>query len=515
MLVSLFLLFLFMTGAGSQKADAEKMLDAPEIQKISSVDYRHIRFSWNEVEGADGYRVYRKTKDSSWKRISTQSGVSYKDEVETGVLYYYTVRAYCKAADGKTVILSDYKPGVSAKAVAAAPSVSAESARWNAIKVSWKGVEGADGYRIYQKTSSGWKKVGDYKSTTRWVNVSNLEFNQKYTFTVRACTKTESGNVWGKYSSSGASAKTALSEPELLKTASTGDGLKVTWKTVEGAEGYRVYRKEAVSGARWVGLARLDGQSKNSYIDKKGTVGTRYYYTVRAYRMADSECILSSYDKKGIEGIRTNKAEIDSNKPMVALTYDDGPSANTPKILDILEKYNAHATFFVVGDRVDGNSKYQSYVKRAYELGCQIGNHTYEHKNLTSLSESQIKSQISKCDKAVKNAAGITPTIMRPPGGNRNETVDKTVGKPLILWSIDTLDWKTRDASQTISAVLDHVKDGDIILMHDLYAATAEASETIIPALIKKGYQLVTVEELAEHRGGMKAGKRYSSFRTK
>lgn len=513
-LMSLLLFVLLVTGAG-MKAAAKKTLDVPEINQITSVDYQHIQFSWSKVEGAEGYRIYRKTENGSWKNIASQSELTYQDQVQTGVVYYYTVRAYCMDKDGETVILSDYKAGTRGRAVPAAPVINASSARWNAIKVSWKGVGGADGYRIYKKVSSGWKKVGDYKSTTRWVNVSDLEFNQKYTFTVRAYTNTDSGKVWGKYVSAGASAVTALNEPELGKVSSTGSGLKVTWTSVKGAQGYRVYRKDIAAGTGWKQMKQLQGQSTDSYVDNGAAEGKKYCYTVRAYRVVDSKYILSTYDKAGITGTRTKTADVDSDKPMVALTYDDGPSANTPKILDLLEKYNAKATFFVVGDRVDGNSNYQSYVKRAHKLGCQIGNHTYEHENLTSLSESQIKSQISKCDAAVRNAAGITPSIMRPPGGNRNDTVDKTVGKPLILWSIDTLDWKTRDADQTISAVLDHVKDGDIILMHDLYAATAEASETIIPSLIKKGYQLVTVEELAANRGGMKAGKRYSSFRPK
>ena len=101
---------------------------------------------------------------------------------------------------------------------------------------------------------------------------------------------------------------------------------------------------------------------------------------------------------------------------------------------------------------------------------------------------------------------------MRPTGGATNTNVKKWVGMPSIIWSIDTLDWKTRNADSTKRAVLDHVKDGDIVLMHDLYSATATASETIIPELVKQGYQLVTVSELAECRGGMEQNKSYSKF---
>lgn len=198
------------------------------------------------------------------------------------------------------------------------------------------------------------------------------------------------------------------------------------------------------------------------------------------------------------------------NQKMVALTYDDGPSQYTSAILDILETYNSTATFFVVGERV---GTYSSIIQRAYSLGCQIGNHTYNHTTLTSVSTSVIQNQISATNTAVKNVTGVSPTVMRPPGGSHNSTVRNTVGMPIILWSIDTLDWKARNSASTVSAVLNHVQDGDIVLMHDLYSATATASLTIIPGLISKGYQLVTVEEMALLRGGMSNGAVYSAFR--
>lgn len=202
---------------------------------------------------------------------------------------------------------------------------------------------------------------------------------------------------------------------------------------------------------------------------------------------------------------------VDGNKKMVALTYDDGPSKYTKTILDTLDKYNQKATFFVVGDRVN---TYKKTVKREYKMGCQIGNHTYNHKILTKCSKSKIRSQISKTDSALKKINGVGTTIMRPPGGSNNKTVRKNVGKPVIIWSLDTMDWKTRSKKKTVNTVMKNVKDGDIILMHDLYKSTADASKEIIPKLVNKGYQLVTVEEMALLRkGGMKNGKVYYSFR--
>ena len=203
---------------------------------------------------------------------------------------------------------------------------------------------------------------------------------------------------------------------------------------------------------------------------------------------------------------------IDPNRPMVALTYDDGPNAPvTNRILNSLEAVGGRATFFVVGSNVHGRNA--TIMKRAFDMGCEIGNHTYKHENLTKLSAEAIKSTISSTDQKVIEVTGTSPSLVRPPYGAKNASVLNTIGKPAILWSIDTLDWKTKNASSTINAVLNHVKDGDVILMHDIYGPTADASETIIPELVKRGYQLVTVTELASYRGGLHTGKSYGAFR--
>ena len=189
----------------------------------------------------------------------------------------------------------------------------------------------------------------------------------------------------------------------------------------------------------------------------------------------------------------------DPSKPMVALTFDDGPySPVTDRILAKLEEYGGHATFFVVGNRV---STYSDSVKRAVEAGCQIGNHTYEHKNLTKLTGVEIQKQLHDTDLAVAYYAGAATTVLRPVGGALNDTVRSSAGKPLINWSIDTLDWKNRNAASVKSRALNNVKDGDIILMHDLYKSTADACDTLIPELVNRGFQLVTISEMAEAKG--------------
>ena len=290
------------------------------------------------------------------------------------------------------------------------------------------------------------------------------------------------------------------------------DGVKIknTWKTVNGSKYYFGKSGKAYVGKRKVGKATyyfaVNGKRKTGW---RTINGKKYYFSPKNGKMVTGKKTISHYlcyfSEKGVL-----LRKIDKNKKMVALTYDDGPSIYTPRILKTLKENNSVATFFVVGNRVP---MYSDTVKKAYDMGCEIGNHTYEHKSLPNLSETEVKRQISKTNKEVKKAIGEKPVIMRPTGGATNTNIKKWVGMPSIIWSVDTLDWKTRNADSTRRAVLNRVKDGDIVLMHDLYSATATAAETIIPELVRRGYQLVTVSELAECRGGMKENGAYYSFR--
>lgn len=202
---------------------------------------------------------------------------------------------------------------------------------------------------------------------------------------------------------------------------------------------------------------------------------------------------------------------IDPSKPMIALTFDDGPYAPVGnRIMDCLEQYNGRSTFFVVGNRVP---TYQAEIKRMHNNGHEIGNHTYEHKYLTKLNAAEIRSQIDRCNQVVASVTGQAPALVRLPGGNKNSTVLANIDQPIIMWNIDTLDWKTRNAAKTVQAVLGNVKDGDVILMHELYEASGDAAVTMIPALVQQGYQLVTVSELARFRGGLSNKGVYYNFR--
>lgn len=179
---------------------------------------------------------------------------------------------------------------------------------------------------------------------------------------------------------------------------------------------------------------------------------------------------------------------------VVALTFDDGPFTKvTNRIIDVLLEYEAGATFFVVGSRLE---MYSDTLKRLYENGFEVASHTWSHKNLNKLTEKQITKEITRTLDGLKKYIPVENVLLRPPYGSANETVRGLAKTALINWSLDSGDWKSRDAEKIIEHVLDTVQDGDIILMHDLYECTAEAVEYLVPELIERGYRPVSVSEL-------------------
>ena len=209
---------------------------------------------------------------------------------------------------------------------------------------------------------------------------------------------------------------------------------------------------------------------------------------------------------------------------LIALTFDDGPSAkSTNRILDVLEKNNSTATFFVVGYNIEKNI---STIKRAHSMGCEIGNHSQSHKNLMKCSNSEIRNQVDTPNKLLKELADIDVRVFRAPGGNF-DGVEEKIGMPLIQWNVDTLDWKYKDASnedrtdkqreadlkKIADEVVNNAARGDIVLMHDIYGFTADLCEIIVPALTEKGFKLVTVSEMYDAYGEeLKGGKVYRNI---
>lgn len=203
--------------------------------------------------------------------------------------------------------------------------------------------------------------------------------------------------------------------------------------------------------------------------------------------------------------------KIDTSRPVVALTFDDGPhSKYTNRILDCLEKYNARATFFVLGSRVKGH---EDTLKRVINGGNEVGSHTYSHKDLRKLSGSELDMELNETTRLLQNWVNYTPRLLRPPYGAFNHTVSAASKMPFVLWSVDTEDWKSRNSAAVTQRALSGIKSGDIVLFHDIYGSTAEAIERIVPELAEKGYQFVTVSQLAQYKGtAMQNGIKYFSF---
>lgn len=192
--------------------------------------------------------------------------------------------------------------------------------------------------------------------------------------------------------------------------------------------------------------------------------------------------------------------DIDPDKPMVALTFDDGPrEGNTEQILEALDAVDGRATFFMVGTNVEN---YPDTVKAVAEQGSELANHSYNHPQLTTLGTDGAMEQINHTNDLIYNTAGIRPAIGRPPYGSINNEIITASGMEWFNWSVDTLDWKSRNADSVCDVILSEVGDRDVILMHDIHDSTVEAAVRIIPKLHEMGYQLVTISELAEVEGG-------------
>lgn len=280
-----------------------------------------------------------------------------------------------------------------------------------------------------------------------------------------------------------------------------GQMLKSAWK--KSGKKYCYLGKDGkMKKSCWVTVG-----DKKYYVDSKGArvTGTYFINGKGYYFKADGV-----YDPS----VKV-KAEADPSKPMVALTFDDGPGPYTNRLLNCLQSNNAKATFFMVGSSVPS---YKSVVKRMADMGCELGNHSYSHANFATLSVSSMQYQVNTTNQKIREASGKSPTVFRLPYGSgyNNSTVLGTLRLPSIYWSIDTRDWaNTGNPQHTVNEVLNNVRNGDIILMHDIHLSTVQAAETIIPALKKRGYQLVTVSQLARYKGktALHSGTTYFHFR--
>ena len=197
-----------------------------------------------------------------------------------------------------------------------------------------------------------------------------------------------------------------------------------------------------------------------------------------------------------------------TNSPRkIALTFDDGPSKYTDLIIDIFDKHNSKATFFVLGENA---TKYPDLLVKMKDSGHQIGNHTFSHQKLNSITKNEAENEILKTQQAVFDIIGEYPTLLRPTYGTLGDTVRSLSNLPIIMWTIDSLDWQSKSPDEIFARSTQNLKAGDILLFHDIYDSTLVAIEKLVPYLINQGYELVTVTELFESIN-LKEGKAYFS----
>ncbi|MFC7626002.1 polysaccharide deacetylase family protein [Microlunatus sp. GCM10028923] len=193
------------------------------------------------------------------------------------------------------------------------------------------------------------------------------------------------------------------------------------------------------------------------------------------------------------------RASVDCNRAKcVALTFDDGPSASgsTDDVLAALERENAKATFFMLGERAQ---EYPDLARKVVEEGHEIANHSWDHSSLAKQSPDQIRKSVSDSGAAIKKATGVEPILLRPPYGATNATVREIVeklGYRQKMWDVDSRDWESKDANKVVRSVLADIDAGETVLLHDIHQSTADAVPELIKQLKKRGFTMVTVSQL-------------------
>lgn len=244
----------------------------------------------------------------------------------------------------------------------------------------------------------------------------------------------------------------------------------------------------------------------------------KYFYDTGIYSY-DSDKFIIDLENARVDKTTTSvfdydivmNREVNTNNKYIALTFDDGPNYNTNKVLEVLNKYNVKATFFVLGSKIIGN---EYILEKESTSGMEIGNHTFNHLLLTKYKDDIITKEIGDTSNMIFEVTGKYPKLLRPSYGAYNDSIKRIGNMPIILWDIDTLDWKYHNSKKIASRVINNVKDGDIILMHDIYSATGNSLNIIIPELLSRGYTFVTIPELFYYKGiTLEEGKVYRYVR--
>lgn len=367
----------------------------------------------------------------------------------------------------------------------------------------WKSNKKADAYKVYQKNADSAEytliKTIESGEITE-CRIDGLDMETYYTFKISAV-KLLFGFEKESDLSKPLNTCTLPRGEDFKEVSVDGTTIKVIWSKGLNCDGYEIdYALNAdFSDKRTITLNSMT----NTMCKIEGlTLGKTYCLRMRSFMNFDGKILYSEYCQtiKATVKKQVSEADIDPDKPVIALSFDDGPDMNgsSKKILDVLEKYNARATFFTVGENAEYNPE---NLKRKVQLGCEIGNHTYNHKHY---GKDVTASDIIKCSDVIEEIIGIRPTVFRATGGITTSEIKKVCkqeGMSLYYWTIDTEDWKSRNTNKILKEAL-KAKDGDIILMHDIYPETAKAVKKLIPKLQKKGFQFVTVSELVKIKTG-------------
>lgn len=411
---------------------------------------------------------------------------------------------------------------VNAKSVDAVKRVVMADNTSSSLSIEWDRVKKADGYYIYSfdEKSEEYEKLEDIKDgTVCSYELTDIESGTVYNLKVTAY-KSFNNNL---YESEEAQTITAYTLPDVMDIAvsSPDEGvLSIEWKDQKNAAGYELEYSKNEDFSDSVKETLTDV----GFNVEKLTPKDIYFVRVRAFITLDEENIYGEWSKTGSIEIAEKivmPTDIDPNKPIVALSFDDGPAYaqdgknSTEEILKVLEKYGARATFFMCGSRINNSNK--KCLEKEIEIGCEIGNHTYDHSHY---GKKVTADDIKKSSDAIKNACGQYPTIFRCPGGTMSSAIQqecKNEGMPIAYWSVDPQDWKYKNADTVYNFAINHVYDGSIILMHDIYPSTADAVKKLVPKLIEEGYQVVTVSEMLTVKNGGKAptpGQQYVDYDT-
>lgn len=281
-----------------------------------------------------------------------------------------------------------------------------------------------------------------------------------------------------------------------------------------GQLGLNDYRSEEAKLAGWytedAGIWYSLGEGFCYYTGWKEIDGQTYHfdslgYAARGWQLIGGQSCY--FDDNGVY------VPDKDNSKVVAFTFDDGPSAGIDSMLELCEETGARVTFFMIGAQVDGGG---AVIPSIVKHRCELGNHSDTHENMLKLSTEESNATFNACDSKIASfntVTGAGSTVIRYPYGNYTTEEITTVGKPAIMWSIDTLDWKTLDKDAVIATIRGNIEDGDIVLMHDRHEAAIEACRELFPELISQGYQLVTVSELAAAKGvELEPGYTYFDF---